>query len=177
MALVSSMKLIETKTLGTAAASIEFTSIPQTPYTDLLLMLSIRGDATNVANSLDLALNGSTASFTSRLLEGNGSSATSVALANFAGNSTNANSTSNIFSNIQVYIPNYTGNTNKTFSIDAVTENNATTAYQDLIAGVWASTAAITSIRFTQSTGNSVVGSVISLYGITKGSDGIVTVS
>jgi hypothetical protein len=176
MALVSSMKLIETKTLGTAAASIEFTSIPQT-FTDLVVVLSIRGDAANVANSLVLAFNGSTANFTTRLLEGNGASTLSTSLTSFAGNSTNANATSNTFSSIQVYIPNYTGSTNKSFSIDAVTENNATTAYQDIVAGLWSQTAAISSLSFTVASGNAVVGTTMSLYGITKGSDGIVTTS
>jgi hypothetical protein len=35
------MKLIESKTLGTAASSIEFTSIPQT-FTDLVVLVSSR---------------------------------------------------------------------------------------------------------------------------------------
>jgi hypothetical protein len=45
-----------------------------------------------------------------------------------------------------MYIPNYAGSSNKSVSIDAVTENNATAAEANLVAGLWSSTAAITSI-------------------------------
>jgi hypothetical protein len=61
--------------------------------------------------------------------------------------------------------------------VDTVSENNATAAFQRIIAGLNNSTAAITSINFFPSSGNFVAGSTISLYGITKGSDGIVTTS
>jgi hypothetical protein len=170
------MELIESKTIGTAQTIIEFTSIPQN-FTDLIVLLSIRGDASNVANSVGLSFNGSGSNISTRLLEGSGSTAYSVLPGNWAGNSTNASATNNTFSNIQYYFHNYASGTNKNYSIEAVTENNATTAYQGIMAGLWSQTAAITSLTITQASGNHVVGSTISLYGITKGSDGIVTVS
>ena len=64
-------------------------------------------------------------------------------------------------------------------SVDAVGENNATQAFQIISAGLWANTAAITSIQLIPQSGGGtfVADSTVSLYGITKGSDGIVTTS
>jgi hypothetical protein len=87
-------------------------------------------------------------------------------------------STSNTFSNLSVYIPNYTGSTAKGVSIDSVTENNGTNAFQVIAAHLTNSTSAVTSIGFFSTTSSSfLTGTTISLYGITKGSDGIVTTS
>jgi hypothetical protein len=85
--------------------------------------------------------------------------------------------TANTFGNIQIYFPNYAGSTNKSYSVDSVTENNETVAYQTILAGLWSNTAAITTATFTAESGNFAIGSTISLYKITKGSDGIVTTS
>ena len=171
------MTLIETKTLGTAAASIEFTSIPQ-DGTDIAFFISGRNSGSNVAEAVYLSLNGSSADFTGRYLEGNGATAYSGTLARYVGSIPGATATSNTFGNIAFYIPNYSGSTNKSYSVDAVTENNATTAYQSLVAGLWSQTAAITSATFTPGGSlNFVAGSTISLYKITKGTDGIVVVS
>jgi hypothetical protein len=64
-----------------------------------------------------------------------------------------------------IYIPNYAGSSNKSVSIDSVTENNATGAYSGLTAALFASTAAITS--FGISTGSNFVQySTATLYGI-----------
>jgi hypothetical protein len=169
------MQLIETKTLGAAAASIEFTSIPQT-YTDIVILGSARNTATSV-DTLLFSLNGSTTGFTARFLEGNGASASSGTIARFAANAVGGTETSNTFSNFQIYIPNYAGSTNKSYSTDTVSENNATTALQPLIAGLWSNTAAISSLTLTTNSGDLAIGTTISLYGITKGSDGIVTTS
>ena len=171
-----SFTLIETKTLGTAAASIEFTSIPQ-DGTDLLALISTRHNGLNNANYAVVSFNSSTSNFSSRYLQGDGSSRNSGTLARFFGNITGATSTSNTFGSIYFYVPNYAGSTQKSYSVDSVTENNATNAVQDIIAGLWADTSAITSVTFTMSADNFVSGSTISLYKITKGSDGIVTVS
>ena len=174
-----SFTLIETKTLGTAAASIEFTSIPQ-DGTDLLLYVSGRV-ATGGPDSTKITFNSNTSSYSSRWLTGNGASASSgseaggvAGYANLVGSA----DTANTFSNGIIYIPNYTGSTNKSYSGDAVSENNATTAYQSIVAGLWSNTSAITSVKIEAYFGaNLAAGSTISLYKITKGSDGIVTVS
>ena len=176
------MKLIESKTLGTAAASIEFTSIPQ-DGTDLVLVFSSRMDlADNFANTF-FRFNGDTGSnYSMLLLFGLGSgSPGSVFESNTSMRfvySSGANSTSNTFSNGQIYIPNYTGATAKSVSMDSVSENNATAAIQALAAGRYSGTSAITSLTFLAQPGsNLVAGTMASLYKITKGSDGIVTTS
>jgi hypothetical protein len=176
------MKLIESKTLATAAASIEFTSIPQT-YTDLVLVASLRNAG---GNEVFVRFNGDTGgNYSWRRLQGTGAAALSDSQASYGGYnaffyftyaSTENSDTANTFGNGQLYIPNYTGSTTKSVSSDAVNENNATTARQAITAGLWNNTSAITSIAITGN-GNYAIGSTVSLYGILKGSDGIVTTS
>jgi hypothetical protein len=173
------MKLIESKTLGTAAASIEFTSIPQ-DGTDLYILASVRSLETLVGNSgLEIRPNGSTANGSGRWLYGDGSSAASLTVSRVDGGFINSTGhTSNTFSNTAIYVPNYAGATNKSFSSDSVQETNATVNYGGIVASLWSNTAAITSLDFRCiSATNFVAGSTISLYKITKGSDGIVTTS
>jgi hypothetical protein len=171
------MQLIETKTLGTAAASIEFTSIPQ-DGTDLLVMGSLRSSTgLNLGQvGVSMNINGVSTNRTLRRIYGIDSiagtdSGTGNGLRATLPTST---STANTFSNLQIYFPNYSGATNKSFSVDNVAENNTTTTYElDLVAHLWSSTAAITTLTFTDGTGaNFVAGSTISLYKITKGSGG-----
>ena len=168
------MQLIETKTLGTAAASIEFTSIPQ-DGTDLLILTSVR-DNGGVGQATNISFNGSTSNFSSRYLYGSGSSASSGTLARYVG-STRSDNTVNTFNNTSIYIPNYSGATQKSYSVDNVTENNAAASDQNIIAGLWADTAAITSLTISPNANSWVADSTISLYKITKGSSGGVTVS
>jgi hypothetical protein len=174
------MTLIEHKELGSAAASIEFANIPQT-YTDLMLVASARATSNNggaVWAHFDIQPNGLTTNRSERFLYGDGSSAasTSSSFIRFWGNS--SNSTANTFGNAIVYIPNYTSSNNKSFSIDGVSENNATTAIQAVHASLWSSTSAITSLKIeTNSAGNIAQYSSFTLYGILKGSDGTTTVS
>jgi hypothetical protein len=175
------MQLIETKTLGTAVASVAFTSIPQ-DATDLMLVCSTRLSGSPVSQ-LNVQFNSSGGtSYSDRTLEADGSSAssssrTSQPLIRITGNPGTA-STANTFSNVQIYIPNYTSSVAKSVSLDGVTENNGTLAYSSIVAGYWNNTAAITSITLTdQNSGNFVIGCMFSLYKITKGSDGIVTTS
>ena len=171
------LQLIETKTLGTAASAIEFTSIPS-DGTDLLAVISCRTNRGSEVDGLSLNLNGSSASFSGRYLEGNGSSVVSATSTVFAGLASGNTTTSNTFGNSLLYIPNYTGSTNKSFSADAVSENNATVAGQAIIAGLWSNTAAITSLRIAPLAGTELsAGSTISLYKITKGTDGTTVVS
>jgi len=155
---------IASVTVGSGgASSIDFTSIPQT-YTDLCLKISVRSNQANNANTLGITFNGSSANFTSRLIEGSGSSAGSFSSTNNIGNVQGTSSTSSTFSSVDLYIPNYAGSTNKSYSADGVTENNGTTAYATLAAGLWSQTAAITSIGITIS--SFVQYSTAVLYGI-----------
>lgn len=141
---------IATVTVGSGgASSIAFSSIPNT-YTDLLLMISVRDSQSGAsANDNSINFNGSATSFTGRRLLGNGASASSDTVAPYSGSSVGAGATTSTFSNTSIYIPNYASSTNKSFSIDTVTESNisgADKAYGAIYAGLWSNTSAINAI-------------------------------
>jgi hypothetical protein len=161
--------LIQEITTNTNTASVTFSNIPQTGYTDLKLVMSVR-DTYNVTVSAAIFVNfnGSSASLSSRYLQGAGSGTpVSAALGSIAlaGLNTTALATANTFSNIEMYIPNYRSSSFKSFTVDSVTENNATEAYANMISGLWSNTAAITSMTFTCGVAF-VPNSTFSLYGI-----------
>jgi hypothetical protein len=172
------VKLIETKTLTVAAASIEFTSIPQ-DGTDLVMVFSVRTNrADNSIDSLNLSFNGSLLNRTNRTLASNGAGgSTSNTDTNLYW--TNGNTgTANTFGSGQIYIPNYTASTNKSVSIESISESNDTSQRQAIQGMLWSQTTAISSLGLAPiSSTQLLTGSVFSLYKITKGSDGIVTVS
>lgn len=158
---------ISTVVVGSGGASaIEFNSIPQS-YTDLLLKVSARESSNSGA--MLYYYNGSTSSFTERLIQGSGSAVTS---ANYSGQSAlinMSNTTSNTFGNTEIYIPNYTSSNHKSSSQDSVTENNATAASSRLNATLWSNTAPITSIKIYLDSGQLIVQhSSATLYGIRK---------
>jgi len=165
--------LIAAKT--STSSSVTFSSIPQT-YTDLKLVCSTRQDGNADGNQLSITFNGSSSNYSRKLIYGNGSNAyssggSSEAFARiaFAESSTY---TANTFNNFEIYIPNYTSSNYKSFSSDAVSENNATGVYaQALYAGLWSNTAAITSLTISDdgATGtNFASGSTFYLYGISN---------
>lgn len=165
-----SWTLIEHQALTSSVASVTLGSggtIPQT-YKTLKLVISPRLDGSYATDTLTIRFNNSTSTFTYRLLYGTGTAAASVS--NTFGNATDSNaatSTSSTFSNIEVTIPNYAGSTNKPYSVDGVTENNGTAANQALLAGLWSTTSAITSIGLVPYSGsNFVSGSTFTLYGL-----------
>jgi hypothetical protein len=172
------MQLIETKTLGTATSAIEFTSIPQT-FTDLVILCSLRTNRALEIDPVVIRFNSSTTNYTRRNLEGDGSAVASTTPTDGrAGDATAALATANTFSNFSCYVPNYAGSTNKSASVDSVTEDNITFARQTIQALLWSDTSAITSIQALPLFGTEFVANCsISLYGILKGSDGIVTTS
>lgn len=158
------MTLVSTVTVGSGgAASIEFTNIPQTGK-DLLVLVSARVTAATVASDLFFYINNSNNGVV-RWLRGNGSAASSNNYTNtmnvWAGTN-GANSTSNTFANVAYYFSNYTSTTNKSFSIDFVTENNATESYQGIVAGSFSTSSAISSLKFED--GTYVQHSTASLY-------------
>jgi hypothetical protein len=174
--MTSAMELIESKTLTASASSIEFINIPQ-DGTDLVFLFNLRLDTAN--GGLRIKVNGSTANLSTRFLYGNGSSPFTGTDTTYIGTVNNSNQTANTFGNGGLYIPNYANTSSaKSFSADIIDENNATTAIQWITAGLFNSTTAISSLEFFgDAAGNFVAGSIISLYKVTKGTDGIVTTS
>ena len=162
--------LLEKITVGAAgAASVTFANIPQTGYTDLKLVMSTRLDSASGANFNYVKFNGSSTGFTIKTLEGSGSGAGSgSASTGNAGLDEGTSYTANTFSNTEIYIPNYTSSNYKSYSVDTVTENNATQAYMEMVAGLWSNTAAITSVTVYPDTGgrNYVQYSTFYLYGL-----------
>lgn len=174
-----SMQLISTVTVGSGgASSIIFSSIPQN-YTDLFLVTSVRSNlsGSTTYQNITLSVNGATSNFSNRLLFGFSGSVASASASGsglaFLLYATTAATTANTFASGQVYFPNYSGNTFKSISSDSVNENNATDGgFNNISAGLWSDTAAITSISFVCGASTIVQGSTASLYGILKGSGG-----
>ena len=171
--------LISAVTVGSGGqAAIDFTSIPST-YTDLVVKYSLRTDNANIFSLTYLYFNGSQTSYTAAIqLEGTGSGVSSSTFATtylYGDDGVGNSSTASTFGNGELYIPNYAGSNNKSTSTDSVGENNATTAYSQLIAGLWSNSAAINRITFSTSatslTGSAtkfVQYSTVYLYGIVK---------
>ena len=150
---------IATQTLGSAAASVTFSSIPGT-YTDLVLVFA--GQHTAQENT-SLQFNSDTGTnYSSTTLYGNGTTATSQRFS----------STSSIYgpildasneANALFHIENYSNTTTyKTVLIRGNSSSFRTTA----TVGLWRSTSAITTIKVAPLSGNISSGSTISLYGI-----------
>jgi hypothetical protein len=158
---------IQTITAGSAVASFDFTSIPQT-YTDLKLVMSLRSTrATYSDDDFYININGLTTNQTTRYIQGSGSSTGSFTGTRWSGLiPANGAATASVFGNAELYIPNYTSANNKSSFVDAVHETNATTAYQRLHANLWSQTAAITQLTIVCADGNLVQYSTATLYGI-----------
>jgi hypothetical protein len=163
----NTFELIASSTAGSGGvASFTFSSIPST-YTDLVLKLSVRSAGTST-NAILLRLNGSSSNATISAVEGTGSSAYSwTDTQSYAGNIPASSTTASTFASNEVYIPNYAGSTNKSSSVDSVTENNATAAYASLQANLWSNTSAVTSITLAPNGSNNFAEfSTIYLYGV-----------
>jgi hypothetical protein len=163
------MTKLASTTVGVGGvASVTFSNIPQ-GYTDLKVVVSSRIDYADVALTLGAQFNGDTgANYTSRYIRGSGAAAISSTGGTdriYLGLQVANTATANTFGNLEMYIPNYTSSNYKSVSVDSVGENNATTAYSALNAGLWSSTSAITSVTIFASY-NLMQYSTFTLYGI-----------
>lgn len=164
--------LIASNTVGSGgASSITFSSIPSI-YTDLIIKYSSRDTSADFAENVAIQFNGvGGTSYSERLLRGAGNASgsfnrSSVSAINYS-YSTSANATSNTFSNGEIYIPNYRSSNLKSVSVDSVTENNATSAYIALTAGLFSNTSEITSIALLAGA-SFAQNSTFYLYGISN---------
>jgi hypothetical protein len=147
---------ISTQTLGTASASVTFTSIPQT-YTDLILVFD--GTITTSA-STTFQLNSDTGSnYSMTRIYGDGSSAVSTR---------NSNETIGLISIANTgqsnSIANFMNYSNTTTYKTVISRGGTAGGFTTLIASLWRSTAAITSISLITVTYAS--GSTFTLYGV-----------
>lgn len=167
MAAGNTYTAIATQTLGSAAASVTFSSISGA-YTDLVLIVSA-GNDTNQRDML-MQVNGDTASnYSYTYLTGSGSAASSGRGSGATSYLCNWNAPlaapSTLYSEYRINLLNYSNTTTyKTFLERA--DNGATGYGTDAIVGLWRSTSAITSILLKPSAYNFATGSTFTLYGI-----------
>jgi len=148
-------------------STISFTNIPQN-YKDLCLKISARTTNAYFRDSVDIKFNGAlTSAGTSKDILAQGTSVVSQSLSNlYVQIEGNSGTTSNIFGNAEIYIPNYTSSNNKSLSTDAVTENNAAADNSlNLSPGLWSNVTAISSILLSGG-GTFMQYSTATLYGI-----------
>ena len=156
---------IATQTLGSAASSITFSSIPGT-YTDLRLVLTC---TTSVADSVIVQYNADTATnYSAVFLTGSGAaatstyttSATSIRLHNVAQTSTTVPET------FSLDVFSYAGATNKTALATSATDTNGAGSVE-LTCGLWRSTSAITQVTLKLlGANNFATGTIATLWGI-----------
>jgi hypothetical protein len=160
MAAGNTYEAIATQTLGSAAASVTFSSIPST-YTDLVLVAA-GSMTTGGATGLSLQFNGDTGlNYSKTEVLGDGSTATSSRSSGFGSmNIGLIDSTAQCNSIFQIM--NYANTT--TYKTALARGNNAS-GYVRAGVGLWSSTAAITSVTVLPPY-NFATGSTFSLYGI-----------
>lgn len=162
---------IQSVTLASSAASVTFSSIPQT-YTDLVLRVSARSTDTG-SGYIPLQFNGDTGTnYSETVLSGNGSAAASARWSSqsviwYVPQGTSSN-TSNTFGSSEWYIPNYAGTATKAISVTGVQESNSASTYVQVVADaqLYRGSSAITSIYLYNFSGSFVAGSSFHLYGI-----------
>jgi len=157
--------LIASQTLGSAAASITFSSIAAS-WTDLRIVL-VGQHATSSVN-LFMRYNSDTATnYSVTYLYGDGSSATSATSTSqtYLLMTAGGNLTSTVPELFTVDIFSYNGSTYKTCLMTSSEDRNGT-GYVERFVGLWRSTSAITSVTFALSSGNFAIGTTANLYGI-----------
>ena len=159
---------IASQTLGSATASVTFSSIPQ-GYTDLILVSS-PVSTTGSNTFMGLQYNGDTGSnYSVATLAGNGSSAVSTM---FNGQTyirynyvTDPNSTS--FTSLIMHVNNYSNSTTHKTTLSQLTRASGGAVGIDASIGLWRSTSAINRLTFIIESSNSFAsGSTFTLYGI-----------
>ena len=169
--MATTFELIKGATLTGSQASYTFSAIPST-FTDLCLKMSCRtNDSGSWQSANNITVNGLTSGYSMTQLRGNYTAPDSVRNSSQTTwhdiNQNAVNSTSNTFSNDEVYFPSYTASQNKPVSIINVLENNhATNFWINADAALLSNTAAISSITITASGSSFVAGSSFYLYGV-----------
>lgn len=156
---------IATTTLGSAAASITFSSIPAT-YTDLRVVVVAKSDTGSSA--LKARFNNDTATnYSTTYLSGNGTAASSARITSssviyFDGNG-GLSATVPHFYTMDVF--SYAGSTNKTSLLTINTDDNGS-GYVEQTVALWRNTSAINRIDILVTSNNLAIGTTATLYGI-----------
>ena len=156
---------IATTTLGSAALSITFSSIPAT-YTDLRIVFV--GGSVDAGVNLQFQLNGDTGTnYSVSYMWGNGSTANSSRLSNRSYGYGSFDSSTTIPALINYDFFSYAGSTFKTIlASGSLDKNGSGNTYSSV--NLWRSTSAITSIALIAGNGGSnlLTGTTATLYGI-----------
>jgi hypothetical protein len=170
MSLETMTKLASTTVGAGGVSSVIFSNIPQS-YTDLKIIISGRTSDGNTGTIANIKFNGSTTGYSSRYFHGRGDTTTGGTGSTSAGDigrfpGVNSPVTNSLFSNTEIYVTNYSGNTYKPYSVDSSTEANQTIAYLIATSGLWSNSSAITSVEISSSAGTVSQYSTFTLYGI-----------
>lgn len=149
---------IATTTLGSAQASVTFSSISGS-YTDLVVVIA---GSSSAGGTIIVQYNGdSGTNYSWTYLNGNGSSASSGRVTSYAGYGLGEIRTYQ--GNAIAHIQNYSNST--TFKTALCRANTASDYVQSAVA-LWRSTSAITSINFTVASSTFASGTTFNIYGI-----------
>ena len=155
---------LATQTLGSAAASVTFSSISGA-YTDLVLV-SVAGTTTGAPNTF-LQLNGDTSTnYSITAIIGDGTSATSGRITSNAQFYIDYNAMPDQTLGTTVNICNIMNYSNATTYKTILVRANAAARGVDGIVGLWRSTAAVTSLVVKPASSTFLAGSTFTLYGI-----------
>lgn len=164
MAAGSTYTPLATQTLGSAAASVTFSSISGA-YTDLVLV-SVAGTTTGAPNTF-LQFNGDTATnYSIRAVIGNGSTASSGAVNNSSQFYIDYNAMPDQTLGTTVNICNIMNYSNATTYKTILVRANAAARGSEAIVGLWRSATAITSLVVKPASSTFLAGSTFTLYGI-----------
>lgn len=166
-----SIQLISSVTVGAGGVStIDFASIPQTGI-DIILKVNARATTSSRQQVLFMRINGDSGNNYNYLrLEGSGgfSNVIGVSSSNqtslFLGQMNGDTSTSNTFSNSELYVSNYTASGVKTTSLNAAQEDNQQQAFLYVMAQRYVGTSPITSISLFPAANLFKQNTTVSLY-------------
>jgi hypothetical protein len=154
---------IATQTLGSAAASVTFSSIPST-YTDLVLVCNLI--STSATANIVATVNGDTGNnYSQTYLSGDGSAANSARNSNIGSMNFvwTGGSLNNTVGNAIIQFMNYSNTvTNKT----VLARYNVAAGEATATVNLWRNTAAINSITVSTTSNTWATGTTVSLYGI-----------
>ena len=156
---------IATTTLGSAASSITFSSIPST-YTDLRIVLVAKGDQdqnTSIRFNSDTATN-----YSYTRLSGNGTTAESFTNSSVSNVLLGQSGIIEQFALITIDVFSYAGSTFKTLLSSNSNSTNGVDDTLNRLVGLWRSTSAINTVLLYQGAGNYVAGTTATIYGILK---------
>lgn len=160
---------IQSVTLSTSAASVTFSSIPQT-YTDLVLRVSSRASNTQTTGNIYIQANSITSGYSGRELWAYGSTTRCQAIGYSAafnpyGESNGA--TANTFGSLECYFPNYLVAAYKTANITyAIEDNSSAGNLVGVSAQLLSNNAAISTLTVSTDWPLFLAGSTFHLYGI-----------